>query len=432
MAKEKTGYTPQTIRNKNNQVIFNALRTQGPAPVRDLVEASNLSKTAVQRIINNMIDSKIAKCLGKGESTDVGGKRPDVYVLDNQAAYCLCCYFSDKGYCIAAFDIHYNQIAIVDMMNQFDRLSYTETIDHIAASITKTLEEHSYIPARLTGIVFSCSGIVSSYSGTLVNPILHPHWGTDLPFIDDIRARLNMDCPMYLDNSIRYSAYDTLNLEPSFRDQNVVFVNYYRENVGGCVMRRGYLVHGRTGLVGEFGHITTDYTFCEACSCGKTGCIESVVAQSHIVARAKRELPLWPSSPLHNVSNLSLADISNAADSGDPFAKRQMDLIVQQFTTLFYTLHIVFDPDLFVFSVFAPDIPMNYFCTELAQAVNKASLNNVQVPLQINILPNGDFDQLAANILTSTFSGSAHFCFDQFFSHPENFNTLLSAIPSDD
>ena len=57
MTSNGNGYTPQAIRNRNYQVIINLLRESEVRSIRDIVLRSSLSKTAVKRIIDNLLEA---------------------------------------------------------------------------------------------------------------------------------------------------------------------------------------------------------------------------------------------------------------------------------------------------------------------------------------------------------------------------------------
>ena len=84
----------------------------------------------------------------------------------------------------------------------------------------------------------------------------------------------------------------------------------------------GHLNHGLTGLVGEYGHITTDYTFTRRCKCGNYGCFETGVGTDYVIPRIQKELKLHTQSLLkQDISSLTMHDIFLAANAGDHFAQ---------------------------------------------------------------------------------------------------------------
>lgn len=421
MASGKSGYTPQAIRNRNYQVIINMLREMEICSIRDLVQRSALSKTAVKRIIDNLLDAGVVCLAGKGQSSEAGGKRPELFTLCANQAYAISCIFSENGFRFVLYNLKLQVVDSVDRSGRYSHASYHQVVESIAEEIQVFLHRHCEVGDKLSCICFATAGIISYSDGILINPIHYNQWGEHIPFLADMRRLLPLSCPFYFDNALRFSAYyDQMN-DPSLQEGVALIINYSKNSIGGSILRDRHLEHGRFGLSGEFGHIVTDFALSETCSCGKTGCIESVAAHSKVVARAERELQNWPMSILQG-RQLSFASISNAADSGDIFAQRQIDFLIQQFSTLIYNLQLAIDPDILVLKCYTDHVPMLYFSSRISEAVNRLSLVNTPLPIRIDINQHGDDHNL---MYYNIICGGAMYGFDKLFHSETAFNAFI-------
>lgn len=173
----------------------------------------------------------------------------------------------------------------------------------------------------------------------------------------------------------------------------------------------GHLVHGLTGLVGEYGHITTDYSFQDRCNCGNYGCFETSVAEATLLRRIRKELKMRSFSSLceKDLESLTLEDVFQAADEGDSFARKHLDHIVQQFAVLLYNLQIVYDPDeIIIQGIYSKSAA--YFQNTLLEIIAQLSLHSIKSHTRLTFSSDCN-----TNDLHYAMVGSALFCFDQYF-----------------
>ncbi|MGB3550276.1 MAG: ROK family protein [Candidatus Binatus sp.] len=94
--------------------------------------------------------------------------------------------------------------------------------------------------------------------------------------------------------------------------------------VGGGLVVGGKLVHGRSGMAGELGHVTVDPDG-PRCDCGANGCLESYASASGLRGLVEERLGLSPGAPLpaqivDAEGNFSVRGLSAQARRGDRLA----------------------------------------------------------------------------------------------------------------
>jgi len=119
--------------------------------------------------------------------------------------------------------------------------------------------------------------------------------------------------------------------------------------VGGGLIVGGKLVHGRSGMAGELGHVTVDPDG-PRCDCGANGCLESYASASGLRGLVQQRLGLPPGAPLpadivDAEGNFSVRAMSARARRGDRLA-------LEAFATAGYYLGVaiasflnIFNPD---------------------------------------------------------------------------------------
>jgi len=95
--------------------------------------------------------------------------------------------------------------------------------------------------------------------------------------------------------------------------------------VGGGLIVGGRLVHGRSGMAGELGHVTVNPDG-PPCDCGSHGCLESYASASGLRGLVQQRLGLPPGEPLpveivDSEGNFSVRGLSAQARRGDRLAR---------------------------------------------------------------------------------------------------------------
>lgn len=405
------GVKPTDLRRSNYQTVIQLFRSNSSLTVRDIMDVVSLSKTAIINILNNLSKMGIISSAGKGSSTIRGGKKPELFVLNPNYRCVISISFSHESCFCQLLDLNYK------VLDEFSRsatsrigFSYREIILLSAEAVRSVMNYANLEPRQVCGIVLHCAGIVLNREGILSRPILSPQWGNDLPVFDDIRPFLPEGIPLFLDNSCRYMGYYELLHHPERRSQNIVTL-FCSTSVGGSQIRMGHLVHGLTGLVGEYGHITTDYSFQERCNCGNYGCFETSVSEVTLLRRIKKELKMRSFSSLceKELESLTLEDVFQAADEGDSFARKHLDFIVQQFAVLLYNLQITYDPDeIIIQGIYSQSAA--YFRDTLLDIIAQLSLHSIKSHTKLTFSSSCSSKNMCFAMI-----GSALFCFDQYF-----------------
>ena len=75
----KTGSKPKSLKDNNVRLALEIIRRGEIVSVAGISEEIRLSKTTAKKIIDQLLARGFVVSVGKGESTDEGGKRPELY-----------------------------------------------------------------------------------------------------------------------------------------------------------------------------------------------------------------------------------------------------------------------------------------------------------------------------------------------------------------
>ena len=122
--------------------------------------------------------------------------------------------------------------------------------------------------------------------------------------------------------------------------------------VGGGLIVDGKLVHGRSGMAGELGHITVNPDG-PPCDCGSHGCLESYASASGLRGLVVARLNLAAGAPLPDNmidadGNFSVRSMSKLARAGDPLAREMFAIAGHYLGIAIASLLNTFNPELVV------------------------------------------------------------------------------------
>ena len=119
--------------------------------------------------------------------------------------------------------------------------------------------------------------------------------------------------------------------------------------VGGGLIADGKLVHGRSGMAAELGHITVEPEGIP-CDCGSRGCLESYASSSgmqRLIAK-QRGGRRFPDAYLDSDGNFSVRGLTRAARRGDATALHTLHIAGRYLGIAVASFINIFNPDLVV------------------------------------------------------------------------------------
>ena len=128
--------------------------------------------------------------------------------------------------------------------------------------------------ASLLSIGVSFPGIIEDNKQYIKSSTHFPEF-EDRPVGEEIKLSLNLDIPVFVE---RNAVCDLIYLVFNRKITNDTIVLSLKTGVSAAIYIDGNILHGRSGNLGEFGHLT-NFGGKIACVCGKTGCIETEIGE---------------------------------------------------------------------------------------------------------------------------------------------------------
>ncbi len=345
---QQTSQKPRNIKVHNQRLVVSLLQQNEALSASEISERIHLSKTSVTRILNDLVSKKLVKMTGKGKSTMEGGKRPELFALNEEYYYIVVVHFGVSSLEYALMNMQC-KVLLQEREEYSDRTNYARCFAQMVAGVEKLAKETQSRKGQLACVVVGCQGIVDSATGTLCYTA-HSRWGKDITLRSNLAEALSFKTEIIVENVCRFAGYAELLMHPHLAEEQVVTITAER-TAGGCMLDHGTLIQGANGFVGEVGHMVVEPSSSKECICGGHGCFEMMVSPQTLREEAVLGVESHPDSLLVKAvqsGELKSGDIFAAADAGDHLACQLMDRSARYFSMLVHNIILLCDPQYIV------------------------------------------------------------------------------------
>lgn len=290
----------------------------------ELARMADLSPSSITAIVQRLIKKGLV--VESAPATSHLGRRPIPLQVRGDAAYLL-------GVDLGSFFL---RIVITDINGEIVFRSQTRTdmnvgrervLEKTFLCIHQAIRE-SNIPQKLIrGIGVAHSGVIDSEAGVVLSyprPGQMAEW-KNIPLREIFMKEFSLPC--LLEDSVRTSTI----AERSFgagRDLNNFLCIEVGMGIGAGIFIDGKIYRGAGGRAGEFGHITVNENG-PLCSCGNTGCLETMASCAAIIENVKTAIERGIDSKIRELAGgdldkVSIELIAQAASEDDSLAYREL------------------------------------------------------------------------------------------------------------
>ena len=338
---------PADLKLGNRMQVMEVFKTGGEYTANAISEQIGLSRQTVMKAIQFFVDKGIVVSTGKGDSTSIGGKRPELFSLA----------FDKFLLCIEIWPCHLRFVLLDLRFNMIDQLLLKQRLPadsgHLLSTvgeISASLLQHNQIhPDHLYGVSVSTPGIVNYQTNSLKFNSLSPAWGANIPIAEALRPYFLPETPILVENVGKMTARSLLH-KRELQDKRILVV-FSSWGVSGSFIERDRILHGKNSLIGEIGHMILEPNDSERCGCGGCGCFERLVSNDHLRGKVTRTIGAHPASMLNRVpmEELTVETVFAASAQGDAYARSLVSDLARYFAMALRNITLVFDPNLVVF-----------------------------------------------------------------------------------
>ena len=284
-----------SLKQTNRKSILEMFRRSGDLSVADVSYETGISKPTVQKVVNHFAATGMIVSAGKGESTDDGGKKPNLYRFEPGCGRLLAIHLGPDFLCGAATDLNSDIIhSVARSVGKSDSGELLDMMIEILSGFMKIDEPGMKEPVA---VAVALPGIVDSENGL---SIFSPHYsdlGENLPVASILREKLSLGCPVHIDCTNRFQAFGEMVKGSAVGERNFIMIDAMPEGIGAGVVVDGSLKHGAQNISGEIGHMILSPDGPE-CICGGRGCFEAMVSLKRLRSRVAGLSAEYPESPL--------------------------------------------------------------------------------------------------------------------------------------
>lgn len=202
-----------------------------------------------------------------------------------------------------------------------------DAVSHVArlagAAVEEVLDRHGDSREDVLGVGIGSPGPLDLEAGIVLDAF-NLGW-KEFPLRDRISEA--MDLPASLDNDANCATYGEWWQGAGRGAKNLVGLTL-GTGIGGGVIVDGRLLHGASGIAGEIGHTTIDFTG-RRCKCGNYGCLEAYASGPNIAARAREGVDAGAESVMLDLvegdpERITAVTVYEALVLGDDYANEVM------------------------------------------------------------------------------------------------------------
>ena len=347
MANKKQSSVPADLKKNNRSVILSVFKDGHEHTANDISSAVKLSRQTVMKTIQHYINKGIVVYTKKGDSTNFGGKRPDLFSL-NPDKYLLSVQLWPDVIRFTLSNLRSEIIA----QEAYDPSSFIMTTQSISEKAKAAREFVSSIITdikNLCGIAISTPGIIDYNTQRLKFNSHNPNNSSNIGIADAFRPFFSDSTVILLENVGKMTARVWLH-NPEMQGKRMLTV-FSSWGISGSFINKDNIMNGHNSLIGEIGHMILDPNSSIQCGCGCKGCFEQLVSIITIRNKLRKELSEHKQSSLNkfDVNEITYKDIFSESEKGDLYAMEIMRYLAYYFSIFLHNITLSFDPSIVIF-----------------------------------------------------------------------------------
>ncbi len=300
-----------------------------------------LSTPKINSLLVELIDEGLVKELGRGDSS--GGRRPNMYDLVEDSFYVVGITINVNRTIISIFNsnnkmVDENRFFQIKMQPDFD--IFLQVNDELETMLHK----HQILKEKVLAVGIELPGLINQKQD--VNK-------TYFPEIENLSGKLRevFGLPVVISHDAKLRAFAEQHFGLAKNKKNVLLLQV-DWGLGLGIIINGKLYTGKSGYSGEFGHLPIVDNGV-LCTCGKQGCLETIVSANAIARMAIQGIKAGNSSMIKELvqddpDKIDISVIIEAAKRGDQFAISMFNEAAHWLGKGIVYLIQIFNPELIV------------------------------------------------------------------------------------
>ncbi len=189
------------VKNINDRLVLNLIRVNKIMSSSDLVRITGMRPSTIFNILKDMAAQSLVINLGKGESTEKGGKKPYLWSLNNEAAFALGVDVEVGE--LTAVILNFCAEIVAKKIYRIDKFETLDELDHhITVIVDDILTESKIDRTKVVGLGVAVAGIVDNVTDLVVMTDVFQEM--NVPMLAALRKHYSF--PVVVENNANASA----------------------------------------------------------------------------------------------------------------------------------------------------------------------------------------------------------------------------------
>lgn len=264
---------------KEHFAIVGHLRQQEALTRNELAALLNVSRSKVNKILDNLIERGIVTEEAIAEST--GGRKAQLMALKRDFAYVIAIHMGATGGNISLANFR-GEILETRHEEFTIRQEPDKLLERVFENVFSLLKQHSIKQEQVKGIGIGVPAPVDKETGRIVSPAIMLGW-ENYSVIEYAQYHFP-NIPIQVSNDASLMALGEKWAGSGKNHENFILVKI-GTGIGCGIICNGKVYSGASGCSGHIGHISIDRNG-PVCYCGNVGCLEKIAAGPAIVEYA--------------------------------------------------------------------------------------------------------------------------------------------------
>lgn len=331
------------VKRNNRSAVLRILQRQGSTSRKRLSEITRLTPAAITKIVGEMLSEGL---LTEGDAVSSGsaGRREILLQLKPDARCALGVLINLRQAILSAVRLD-GTVIFSEEIALPPRADADEWVPRLAGRLMELVAQHGLPRDRLIGLGIAVRGI-SSPDERSVSDSFGALRQQNVALCSRFEALTGL--PAVLANNVRalFAAQLFLSREEDKGSQFFLRCEY---GIGASLSIRDRIWNGASQQCSEIGHIPLVRRGGKLCSCGKTGCLETVASPGAILEDSLAILSPETTPVLWKLSEakprLEIADVLEAARNGDQGVAAVVDRAVSALAGALKSVIYLLDPE---------------------------------------------------------------------------------------
>ena len=391
------------VKRNNRSAALRILHEQGSMSRKRLSESIKLTPAAITKIVGEMIAEGLLTEGSMLPGSGVG-RREVMVQLNRRARAALGIFINLRQAVVSAVWLD-GSVIFSESFDLPEKAPAEETVQMLCSRLTELSEENGLSRESIIGVGVAMRGFLSP-DGRAVRNSFGALSDFDFPVCDKVEALTGFPC--FMRNNVRalFAAQMFLLPEPALGSQ---FFLRCEAGIGASFSIGERIWLGSSGQCAEIGHIPVVPRGGKPCSCGKSGCLETIASPNAILSDArallseKRTPVLWRIMTGREPDELTLDDVFEAAHSGDAEIAVLLDRAITTLAAALKGVIYTLDPGKIV--LYGQMFENPYYLSRLSAEMREGVDSGHSVPIEKSRLNHKLEDKAAGLLVVEDFFG---------------------------